>query len=610
MEHTEVVIVGAGPSGLSLGLTLAQFKIQSIILEKEAKVTEDPRGVYLAQDAIRILHNIGIGDRMKEIGHVVPSVNYHRTALASPPFLKMYPNDDSFCQTVPDGILQVQTKLEQVLRELIAESPYCSLRLRCEVVDRVEEDDRVIINYIENSDSERQIQCCWLVGADGKKGTVRKRFLEPEVGIVQETGILPYEGTWIAANLKITLPTKSSHPDFPLWKLGYTPSDVYDLFWPEGWHFCSPPGTPVACGRFGPYEDRLWRHEIEVLDWNDSMDPHKMMIEHLKGMMTRSISTAGQPEVQFPFDCIKILRCRPFKFAHKVVNRWFHNRTILIGDAAHVFPPFGGQGIACGIRDAHGLAWRLALILRLSKTPNYLAEDLLMRWSLERQQGVYDSMRYTMSSGILVNGEDRFPFSTLRRMVSIMNSTPFMSGIAMRESVSTDRSGYRHMNNGFYLPEMNGGRRLAQVYMVSNHCDPFLSDKLLLQQTSIFTLFVIDSNPEKHLSGVKYIIETAGLNPAILSESSICLIDNGTRASVDSRADDLVSDKIMRVASLQELHGKDLLRFYTGQSFVRRIGQNTKFVIARPDFIIFAAMDSYSALKDSVDKLHHRLCRL
>ena len=88
-------------------------------------------------------------------------------------------------------------------------------------------------------------------------------------------------------------------------------------------------------------------------------------------MITLSADATGRHfgrEITFPKDCIEILRCRPFKFTHKVVNRWFDNRTILIGDAAHVFPPFGGQGIACGIRDAEELSWRIAILASL-KSP-------------------------------------------------------------------------------------------------------------------------------------------------------------------------------------------------------------------------------------------------
>ena len=72
------------------------------------------------------------------------------------------------------------------------------------------------------------------------------------------------------------------------------------------------------------------------------------------------------PPVQYPTDCIRTLRSRPFCFSARSCNKWALGRVILTGDAAHVFPPFGGQGVASGFRDASSLAWRLAILSRNS----------------------------------------------------------------------------------------------------------------------------------------------------------------------------------------------------------------------------------------------------
>src|SRR5436190_15401092 len=114
-------------------------------------------------------------------------------------------------------------------------------------------------------------------------------------------------------------------------------------------------------------------------------------------MITRKCDSLGRAfpsgEMTFPRDCIDVRRCRPFTFCHKVVNKWFHKRTILIGDAAHVFPPFGGQGIVCGIRDGDALAWRLAILLRQPNIDNRLSDRILQEWAYERRQGVDDSAK-------------------------------------------------------------------------------------------------------------------------------------------------------------------------------------------------------------------------
>lgn len=78
-----------------------------------------------------------------------------------------------------------------------------------------------------------------------------------------------YEAIWVALNWKLTLPTPKSHPDFPLWSQGYSPEDVYNLFFPRDFNFICDPTRPSVCGRFGRNEDRLWRFEFVVKDHED-----------------------------------------------------------------------------------------------------------------------------------------------------------------------------------------------------------------------------------------------------------------------------------------------------------------------------------------------------
>ena len=78
-----------------------------------------------------------------------------------------------------------------------------------------------------------------------------------------------YEAIWVALNWHLTIPTPESHPKFPLWSLGYTPEEVYDLFFPVHFNFICDPARPSVCGRFGGKEDRLWRFEFVVKEGED-----------------------------------------------------------------------------------------------------------------------------------------------------------------------------------------------------------------------------------------------------------------------------------------------------------------------------------------------------
>ncbi len=114
------------------------------------------------------------------------------------------------------------------MRRKLDESKLCDLRSGCEVIQRDQSSGSVVVTYKTEDGSTKSIDGSWLVGADGKKGVVRKHFLEKS-GIQQVESAYRYEGTWIASNLKINLPTPERHPTCPLWELGWTPEEVLSL---------------------------------------------------------------------------------------------------------------------------------------------------------------------------------------------------------------------------------------------------------------------------------------------------------------------------------------------------------------------------------------------
>jgi 2-polyprenyl-6-methoxyphenol hydroxylase-like FAD-dependent oxidoreductase len=483
------------------------------------------------------------------------------------------------------------------MRRKIAETSLCSLYTGCRVTGRSSEVPP-IVEYTDSQGSGKQIRGQFLVGADGKTGIVRKHFLEPTAGIRQEAGHYPYEGVWVASNLKMTLPTPETHPEFPLWQFGYTPEEVYDLFWPVGWHFCAPPGKPTATGRFGPHADRTWRHEFRV--YNEASGPiysEEMLWEDLMPHITLEKDPArgvtfGKP-VEYPRDCIKILRCRPFKFVHKCVNRWFDKRTILIGDAAHVFPPFAGQGVASGARDAHQLAWRLALLLqdedRIDKRLG-----LLEAWALERRRSVDDAALISKLSGFACNNQPAWWVFLLARIIKALERVAPSLWRRYDAIAATESRGFSNVPGGFYLPAYKGGVRLAQVHMLSSRGDePFLSDNLLRSQCTIFTLLIIsdgDKEQRVRLQGeAEAAIKAASFAPEVLSVKSVAVY--AAMMPADDKRN--VSTELFAPAPPAMIK-VPVKGAYDSTAFVNRLSQSTRFAILRPDWFVFAcARDAY-----------------
>jgi 2-polyprenyl-6-methoxyphenol hydroxylase-like FAD-dependent oxidoreductase len=494
------------------------------------------------------------------------------------------------------------------LTRKIQQSQYCTLRKGCRVTRLIAEEPP-IIEYEDEDGAKCRLKGQWLIGADGKVGIVRKHFLEPAANIKQETGLYPYDGTWIAANLRITLSTPETHPSLPLWNLGYTPEEVYDLYWPTGWHFCSPPGKPTATGRIGPHEMRLWRHEFRQDAWDDSMDPHALMWEHITPMITRDRDAAGRGfggPVPYPADCIEVLRCRPFRFTHKVVNQWFHKRTILIGDAAHVFPPFAGQGIASGVRDAHQLAWRLALLLSGSRPLSTASEQCILHaWAVERRKSVDDAAMFSILNGRVCNGQPSYWLLAMLWLKTAMDQVSSLQKWLDIQRIQ-ERRGFTPVVGGFFVKDSGGGARLAQIPVQSSFSHVSLSDSLLHRPSSIFTLMVIATDTDdlrKLYEDAQAAIKGASLDPPVLSDDSIIIFDARSvrAASTVSRTMDDGWENENKVFTA--VTGEKSATNETQETIFRsRLGRYTKFAILRPDFFVFAAAkDAVSLAKGLAD---------
>ncbi len=450
-----------------------------------------------------------------------------------------------------------------------------------------------------------------MIGADGKVGVVRKYFLEPSAGIRQEEGVYRYSGTWVAANLKIRLPTQQSHPDLPLWALGYTPEQIYDLFWPKNWHFCSPPGKPTASGRFGPHEERLWRHEFRQEDWNDKMDAIELLWEHLSPLITRDRDEKGilfLQRVQFPLDCIDIVRCRPFSFVHKVVNKWFAERTILIGDAAHVFPPFAGQGIASGVRDAYQLAWRLAVLLKDSHISENASTSFLQAWALERRKSVNDAALLSMMNGKLCNKQPTLWILVLMRLIGMLSHIPCLHR-AFDSQAKMNLEGFTAVEKGFFLKRYNGGIPLAQIVVQSNRQGSMLSDQMFRSKVGLLSLLVITQGDHaKAYSEAKAAIEAASISSAVISTDSIVLFSpspgimplKGSYGTIEDGPEIFWHSEDRQMLP-------SICSSYTSGSFIDRIGKSTRFALVRPDKYVYSRAKDVGELTECLSMFQAQL---
>ncbi|KAK5949621.1 hypothetical protein OHC33_009428 [Knufia fluminis] len=618
-EQTQVIICGGGPTGALLSVLLGNAQVPNVVLEREECITTDPRGIALDEDGVRTLQAIGIYEKVfTQIGSTMTRfyfVSGVHTDLYRRPILSIdYSTSEGGTGHV-GFICHKQPALEEAIRGKIADNPYSELRSKCLVTDISEDQHRVTVQYTDAAGQPRTIQSKFLVGADGKTGYVRKKYLEPKGIRMDKCEGTNYEETWVALNWKITLPTEKTHPDFPLWRLGYTPAQVYDLFFPIEFRFLCNPNRPAVCGRFGLPEDRLWRFEFVVHKGENGQnmatptETQKIIFPYLTHPGRRY---GLRDNVRYPEECIEVLRSRPFSFQARSCNKWALERVVLAGDAAHVFPPFGGQGIASGFRDVWGLSWRLALLYR---EPNADHVEVIRSWYVERKQQLERSLAATIQNGDYVTQRD--PVKVFIRDWSLwfMQLIPSWRRRLEQGPRVEGMIRYKHQAGLPFLADGHGGMLLPQVYAWDQKRGRVMfSDDLIFasEKKGLFQLLLL---------------------PQSLAEARKLLFAIGDVKQTDYiRADEatvLIQDHDVQSSKLQQLasHGITIARVATGEEFAAdavlcrnrpppryydllRISKDLhgmKYVVVRPDRFVYAACKTITELTGVVDGLSANL---
>ncbi|KAF3396168.1 hypothetical protein F1880_007280 [Penicillium rolfsii] len=603
-ETTEVVICGCGPTGALLSAYLGRMNISNVVLERETEITTDPRGIALDEDGIRLLQGVGLYSSVySEIGtcmHKFKFIGGTDPILDKRAFIEMnYATTEGGTGHV-GFICHKQPALERCLRGAMAASGFCELRSGCLVTQLTESEQGIHCQYLDQEGNKRQIRAQFFIGADGKTGFTRKHYLEPRGIFMQHAHQTIYDETWVALNWEISLPTEKTHPEFPLWKLGFTPEQVYDLFFPVDFRFLCNPKRPSVCGRFGLPSDRLWRFEFVVLkgEDGDEMSKPEMIKKVVFPYFTHAGSRYGlSQDVAFPEDCIRTLRSRPFKFSARSCNKWSEGRVVLCGDAAHVFPPFGGQGISSGFRDAVSLAWRLALICRTeSARPNF-HEEVFKAWYEERKQQLEKSLASTIENGQFVTESD--PFKIFMRdiylwLVQLVPSWRHELSLGRRKEGMVQ---YKHLEGLPFLPEHNGGLCLPQVYckpLGKSNQDVFFTDDVIFgpEKKGMFQLLVYAKTLDRVSAARQDVADIDDMSHGQIRANEATFLVETVEDMACDPAD--VVDNIFCLTSAEEFAQSPLCfrrpepEFYDPLCIGTAL-KGMSYVILRPDRFIFAA---------------------
>ncbi len=347
----DVIVVGLGPVGATLANLLAAEGFAVLALDRDAAMFDKPRAIAIDHEALRILQAVGVAQRMEDrLGAYKPS-EYHaadgsllRSILpAPPPWPLAWPSYASF----------VQPELDAELRTALAARPTATVRLDAEVVALAQHADHASLTLRGGE----VVRARWVLACDGGASTLRRLL-----GAAVED--MAFDEPWIVIDTLLEREVK------------LPPTNV---------QYCDParPATFIN----GP--GRLRRWEFSVAPGENLAEMARE--ENIWRLLSRWVQ---------PGD-VSLWRIAPYRFHAVVAEDWRHGRVLLAGDAAHQTPPFMGQGLNQGLRDAANLAWKLAWVLR-----GQAGEALLDSYTAERRPNVRAVIALTEELGLIIGERD------------------------------------------------------------------------------------------------------------------------------------------------------------------------------------------------------------
>lgn len=344
--HHPVVIVGAGPVGLSLAIDLAQRGQRVVLLDDADRIGDGSRAICFSKRSLEVWDRLGVAAPMVakgvqwNVGKIFRGEEMlYRFDLLPEPGHKM-----------PAFINLQQYYAESFLVDRVQQLPKIDLRWRNKVSGLRQHNDHAELT-VETPDGPYTLRADYVVACDGARSGMR--------GLVgaEFTGET-FEDQFLIADVKMTAA-------FPT----------------ERWFWFDPPFHSGQSALLHKQPDDVWRIDLQL---GPDADPAvERLPENVRPRIARML---GHDD--FSFEWISI-----YKFQCRRMQRFVHERVIFAGDAAHQVSPFGARGANSGLEDGENLAWKLAMILR-GEAP----AGLLASYEIERGQAADDNIRASTRS--------------------------------------------------------------------------------------------------------------------------------------------------------------------------------------------------------------------
>ena len=370
-DTVPVVIVGAGPVGLTAATLLGQYGVNCLVLDRWDGVYPQPRAVHLDDEIYRVLTRLGIAKQFAAVSRPTRGLQLvdrnHRV------FALFDRAGDQGRHGHPRANMFDQPELEHLMRTNLKDQTTVRLRPNVEVTDVAQDGQgRVRVDFTDRITGEQEsVLATYVLGCDGANSVVRTA-----IGSTMED--LKFEQRWLVIDVASTV-------ELDQW---------------DGVHQVCDPERAATYMRIG---DTRYRWEFQLLPGETAADFDSIgALQSLIGPWLEGI----------PSNQLELVRVAEYTFRAQLADRWRDRNVFLLGDAAHLTPPFIGQGLCAGLRDAMNLSWKIAGVLSQD-----LPESALDTYEGERKPHARALIRLARLIGVCMTQGGR-PGDLLRRAIA------------------------------------------------------------------------------------------------------------------------------------------------------------------------------------------------
>jgi len=313
-DSFDVAIIGAGPVGDTLALLLGQQGIRTLLADKSPEIYPLPRAAHIDHEIVRVFQQLGVADRVMAASRTTELYDF---LTADGQVLMRFKTGGS-PSGWPAANMIHQPSVEEILRDRMTDFPAIDLRTGWEMTQFERDGDGVVIAF-ETPEGPRRVRSRYLVGCDGASSKVRDL-------IDAALEDLNFDEPWLVIDTLVHDPSRLPAVNLQI---------------------CAPE-RPTTCVLMGSGRHR-WEFMLKPGETVDKALDDAFIAELLKPWNVEG--------------AVSLERKAVYRFHALIAEQWRDGPVFLAGDAAHQTPPFAGQGLCSGVRDAANLAWKLAAVI-------------------------------------------------------------------------------------------------------------------------------------------------------------------------------------------------------------------------------------------------------